>query len=138
MEFHAHDAVRVSGLSYKQIDYTLRSGWMRSRGGGQSGLPRIFNVYDLVAFSVLRAVLRSGVPARKVAAALRLVQRGGAHLRVDRLKDALLWTDGRAAALIRKGHSVPVKGRAVQYLLDIGAAAARVQARLERRKTMAA
>jgi hypothetical protein len=133
MEYQARDAVRVSGLSYRQLDHCLRSGWMRSRGGEGSGSPRRFSLYDLLALALLHDVLHARIPARAVAPALRLVQRGERLPGLDQLGDTAVWTDGRTATLVRIGGiAQKATTRTVNYVLDLGGVAERVSARLER------
>jgi hypothetical protein len=130
MELHAADVLLVTGLNYKQLDHALRTGVMRSRGGGQSGLPRRFGLYDLVAFALLYNVLQAGIPARAVGSALRFVQRVKSGQSLEQLRNTLIWTDGRTARLLRMGQTVPKTHRAVSYMLDLEAALRRVQGRL--------
>jgi hypothetical protein len=135
MEFHAGDALRVSGLSYKQIDHTIRSGWLRDRGGGKSGLPRLFTRCDLVALAVLHDVLGARIPAGRVAPALRLIQRSR---RLNPMSGTLVWTDGRTATIVQRGEPVRMKPGTVHYVLDLGNAAQRVNERLEKLRKNAA
>lgn len=132
MNYRARDAIRVSGLSYRQLDLCIRSGLIRPRGGGRgSGSPRHFSLNDLLALSLLHDVLRARIPARTVAPALRLVQRGNQIPGLEQLGDTSVWTDGRAAALMRKGGVAQKPARTIAYVLDLGAVAERVNLRLQ-------
>jgi hypothetical protein len=132
MKYQARDAIRVSGLSYRQLDYCIRSGLMLSCGGGGHGFPRGFRLQDLLALALLREVLRAGIPARAVAPALRLVQRARGLPSLDQLGDTAVWTDGRAATLVRKGEVARKPTRTISYVLDLGTVAERVNARLQK------
>jgi hypothetical protein len=106
---------------------------MRSRGGDGSGSPRRFGLYDLLALALLHDVLRARIPARAVAPALRLVQRGEHLPALDQLGDTAVWTDGRTATLIRIGGIAQKPAiRTVSYVLDLAGVAERVSARLEK------
>jgi DNA-binding transcriptional MerR regulator len=127
MEFQARDVLRVTGLSYRQLDHCLRSGLMgfagRSCGRGRR---RRFGVYDLIALTLLRNVLQAGVPAQAVAPALRLVQSGQSLPTLDRLHDTAVWTDGDVAVLTQTGERSPRSSEVISYVLDLGCAAAHV------------
>jgi hypothetical protein len=132
MEFHARDALRVAGLSYRQLDFCLRSGAIRpSRGGGRgSGSPRRFDWRDLLTLVLVGDVLRAGLRVRAVVPALLLVQRGHGLPPLDRIRNLCVWTDGSRAALVQRGRVIgtPANAGPVAYLLDVAAAAERVRA----------
>ena len=136
MQLRARDVARVTGLSYRQIDYCLRSGVLRpvsdSRG---SGLPREFGLRGLLALSLLREVLRAGIPARVVGPALRLVQRGSGLPSLARLGGAVIWTDGHKAVLVREGRVDSSLPGTITYALNVGAVTARLRTRLEKNNT---
>lgn len=131
MAFRARDAVRVSGLTYKQFDHTIRSGFMRPSGGGGRGRGslRKFTMRDLLAFVLLADILRAGVPVRSVAPALQLVQRGQHLPPFEQLEQAAVWTNGRDARLVRSGERPDARSTsgAVNYLLNLGGAVRRLQ-----------
>jgi hypothetical protein len=132
MEFRARVAVQASGLTYRQLDHSLRSGHLRkSRGGGHgSGSPRRFSLLDLLALALLHDALRAGVPMRVVAPALRLVQRGAGLPSVDRLSGTSIWTDGRQAAVVPGPLAGSGHEGVVRYVFDLGVVAERVRSRL--------
>lgn len=131
MMFQAREALRISGLSYRQLDHVFRQKLLRLTGGGGSGVPRRFGVYDLVALALLRDALQAGIPARAVAPALRLIQQGHVLPALDRLAGTRVWCDGHAAKVVRAGAVAGKQSRSIAFLLDLGAVAERVNARLQ-------
>jgi DNA-binding transcriptional MerR regulator len=128
--FHAGEALRICGLSYKQLDHTLRTGAMRDSAVSPKGAPRRFTERDLLALTLLADVLGAGVRASAVAPALRLVQDGHGIPRIERLTTAHVWTDGHHARLILRKQQQPLAARGLAYLLDLGAAAKRLRTSL--------
>ena len=131
--FRARDAIQVSRLTYRQFDTYIRSGFLRPSGGGGHGRgsPRQFTWRDLLALVLLADVLAAGVHVRSVAPALALVQRGRRLPPTDQLEGVAIVTDGRAAHVVRKGEIVEMSTGTIAYLLDLGAVADRVNARLQ-------
>jgi hypothetical protein len=134
MKFKAHDVVRASGLSYRQLDYSLRTGILRLSGGSVCGygVPRRFGLGDVVALAVLHDALDVGVAPSTVAPALRLVQRQVSERLLDRVRDTFVSTDGRRARFMKKGEVIEKTGGVVMYIFDLGAVVDRVQDRLPR------
>jgi hypothetical protein len=138
MEFFARDVIREAAITYRQLDFCLRSRAIRpSRGGGRgSGSHRRFDWRDLLTLILVGDVLRAGLRVQAVAPALRLVQRGRGLPPLQRLRGIAVLTDGRRAVLIRRGRFDKTKRSAgVSYLLDVSAAAQRVRSKLRERRT---
>ena len=131
--FRACDAIRVSRLTYRQFDHSIRQGFVRPSGGGGQGRgsPRQFTQRDLLALVLLADVLAAGVHVRAVAPALALVQRGRRLPPMDQLEGVAIVTDGRAAQVVRRGETVDRSSGTIAYVLDLGAVAERVNARLQ-------
>ena len=132
MECKASEALRVSGLTYKQLDHVIRCGLLTPERASATGRghPRRFGVMDLLALTLVHELLRSGMPLRAMSHALRLVPRGRDGLLPEQLGEAFIWTDGRAAKLVRRSALSDAPSRPVFWILDLGAAAAQVRGRL--------
>jgi hypothetical protein len=136
MMFTAGEVVRISGLTYRQLDHALRSGVMKPSGGGGNGRgsPRRFSMRDLLALRVVWEVLRSGVLIRTVVPALRFIQRGRGLPSLENLGEAAVWTDGREVVFLigESRHDARPSASAVTHLIDLSSAAKHVRGWLEK------
>jgi hypothetical protein len=87
---------------------------------------------------LLGEVLRAGVRVRAVSPALRFVQRGRHLPPLEQLEEAVVWTDGRSARLVRRGEPPETRSGsgALAYLLNLGGAVQRLRSELQKTSTV--
>jgi DNA-binding transcriptional MerR regulator len=59
--YTSSDVVRLTGVSYRQLDYMTRSGWVTPMAEGGSGRPRSWTRQDVDRIKMTRRLLDIGV-----------------------------------------------------------------------------
>lgn len=133
MVFVARDVVRLSGLSYRQVDHLLRTGVFRlGRAAGPGrGCPRQFSLREVLALALARDMLQAGLSPKVIATALRFVQRAAALPPLEELGAATMWTDGLDVVVSLDGaaETRPLS-KPVAHVIDLGSASRRVMGAL--------
>jgi hypothetical protein len=101
-------AARISGLSYRRLDYVLRKGGLTTSGGGGQGRgsPRWFGERDLLALSLARELLNAGIRTRRMLPLLKFVQKGRGLPPLEQLSNAVLVTDGRKILVVQAADAL--------------------------------
>lgn len=103
--FYAADVRRLTGLTYRQLDYIARSGVLTpgvadSEGKGSR---RLFNFRDVIAIRVVSELRRCGFRSGSLQTIARFVQRSRQLASPKDLRQGHLVTDGEEV-LITKGR----------------------------------
>ncbi len=70
--------LRLTGISYRNLDYWARTGLVRAsiRSAGGRGTRRVYAFTDLVALRVVKQLRDAGIPLRAIRRAVRYLQQG--------------------------------------------------------------
>lgn len=93
--------LRLTGISYRNLDYWARTGLVRAsiRGAGGRGTRRLYAFEDLVALRVVKQLRSAGIPLQAIRRAVRYLQ---AHAEKPLTMLALI-ADGRRI-LVQSGE----------------------------------
>jgi DNA-binding transcriptional MerR regulator len=135
--YHAGNATKIAGLSYRQLDHIVRNRRLRpSHTAAQGrGTVRSFTERDLVALRLVKTILDAGYRLGPFMHVVRYVQRGRGLPPIDKFEGKVLVSDGHKVHVVdgaRMNVSTMLKARAVLQVVDLGAAARHVHHRIER------
>jgi DNA-binding transcriptional MerR regulator len=135
--FHAGQAIKITGTSYRQLDNLVRNRLLRPSCSGASGRGsfRRFSARDLLALRVATEILGAGHHLGPFMHILRFVQDGRELPPIDQLDGKVLVSNGREAHVI-DGAQINLSGkleaRSLIYVIELGAAARHVLCGIER------
>jgi hypothetical protein len=134
--YHAGNATRIAGLSYRQLDHIVRNRRLRpSHAAAQGrGTVRGFTERDLIALRLVRAILHAGYRLGPFMHIIRYVQRGRGLPPIDKLEGKVLVSDGHKVHMVdgaKMNVSTMLKAHHVVCVVDLGAAARHVHHRIE-------
>jgi len=134
--FTSGHAIRISGLTYRQLDHVVRNGHVRPthRGGTGRGTLRHFSARDLLALRLAKELLAAGHRLRPFKSLLQFVQRGRGLPPLDKLQSAVLFSDpARIVALGSEESQISAsQTRCFSYVVHLGPAAEHVRIGIER------
>jgi hypothetical protein len=135
--YQAGNAIKVTGLSYRQLDNIVRNRLLRpSHAAAQGrGSVRSFNERDLVALRLTKDILGAGHRLGPFMHIVRFVQRGRGMPPLAQLEGKVLVSNGREVHVVdgsKMNLARTLEARAVIYVVDLGAAARHVRHRIER------
>ena len=140
--FHARHAIKVTGLSYRQLDNVVRNRLLRpSRGAAHGrGTVRSFSERDLVALRLTKQILGARHRLGPFMHILKFVQHGRELPALDKLEGKVLVSNGIKVHVVDGAGmnlSTTLEARSVVFIVDLGGAVHHVQHGIERitRKT---
>ncbi len=112
--FRGPVAAHVAGISYRQLDYWARTGLVEPslRPASGSGSQRLYSFLDVVALSIVKRLLSTGISLANVRGALATMRAYGAHdvagitLVSDGVGVYLCRGDDEVIDLVRGGQAV--------------------------------
>lgn len=133
----AGQVLKVTGLSYRQLDNVVRNRLLRpSHAVAQGrGTVRSFNERDLVALRLTKDILGAGHRLGPFMHIVRYVQRGRGMPPLAQLEGKVLVSNGREVHVVDGSKMNLVRtleARGVICVVDLGAAARHVRQRIER------
>jgi DNA-binding transcriptional MerR regulator len=80
--FRAPEAQRISGITYRQLDYWARTGLVMPsvRGAHGSGSQRLYSFQDLMTLRIVKSLLDAGMTLQKVRTAVEHLRATGKPL----------------------------------------------------------
>lgn len=134
--FYARHAIKVTGLSYRQLDNVVRNRLLRpSRGAAHGrGTVRSFSERDLVALRLTKEILGARHRLGPFMHILRFVQQGRELPPIYTLEGKVLVSNGREVRIVdgAKMNLSRTLARSVIYVVDLGAAVRHVRHRIDR------
>lgn len=133
----AGQVLKVTGLSYRQLDNIVRNRRLRpSRAAAHGrGTVRSFSERDLVALRLTKDILGAGHRLGPFMHLVRYVQHGRGMPPLAQLEGKVLVSNGREVRVIdgaKMSLARTLKARSVIYVVDLGAAVGHVRESIER------
>lgn len=131
--FRGPVAARAAGITYRQLDYWARTDLVQPslRSASGSGSTRLYSFRDLLALSIVKRLLATGVSLANIRTALATVRGygttdlAGVTLLADGIGVYACTTEEQVIDLVKGGQAV--FGLAIgQVLRDVAAGAARI------------
>lgn len=90
--FRGPVAQKAAGITYRQLDYWARSGFVvpSIRGAKGSGSARLYSFQDILVLKVVKRLIDTGVSVQRIRAAVEALRERG----IDDLTNVTLMSDG--------------------------------------------
>jgi len=102
--FRGADAVKASGITYRQLDYWARTGLVEPsiRGAAGSGSQRLYSFRDIIVLKLINRLIQTGISLQQIRVAVDQLREAG----VEDLAQITLMSDGASVYMCTSDDEV--------------------------------